>query len=144
MGPPEPDNTSPFKTFRKRSEEFKQAQKRGRKNDPIALVKMKQLRQEMEKARTLLEMIKRREKIKRELFEVVVQTFDTQCTQIKLIEEKEKEKTPPKKRKKKPSPTRQTKKAEPKAKRIRGSSKKKKTSQSKKKKKTNKLKKDDM
>jgi len=127
MDPPEPDDTSPFKPFRKRGEEFKQAQRRGRKNDTMALMKMKQLRQEMEKARTLLEMIKRREKIKRELFEVATQSFEVQCSQIKQIEEKDKEKSPPNKRRKKSSPTRQNKKSEPKVKRLRVSSKKKKS-----------------
>jgi len=84
--PPDPEDPNPYKPFRRRTEEFKQTNRRVRKNDVTALVKMKQLRQEMEKSRTLLEMIKKREKMKKDKLEIIQQIFELQCTELREIE----------------------------------------------------------
>jgi len=49
-------------------------------------MKMKQLRHEMERSRTLLEMIKKREKMKKDKIEVMLQIFELQCIQIADLE----------------------------------------------------------
>lgn len=80
--PPDPEDPNPYKPFRKRTEEFRQSQRVRRKNDLPALLKMRQLRHEMERARTLLEQIKKREKLKKDRLEVFAQIFELQCEQV--------------------------------------------------------------
>lgn len=46
-------------------------------------MKLRQLRQEMERARTLLEMIKKRERLKRDHAAVIADMFDLQCLDLK-------------------------------------------------------------
>jgi len=83
---PAPDDPSPHVAFRPRTEKTmrqrKQAQAR-LKNDPQSLLKLKQLRQEFERARTLLEMIKKRERIKHELVLLSQSTFESQLQRTK-------------------------------------------------------------
>jgi hypothetical protein len=45
-------------------------------------MKMKQVRHEMERARTLLEMIKKREKLKRDRLQLLIDTFDLQVQRV--------------------------------------------------------------
>jgi hypothetical protein len=78
LKPPDPEDPSPYRAFRHRGEEEK-LKRKGRKNDQSSLVKMKQLRLEMERARTILEMIKKRERQKKEVVEYVSQIFELQC-----------------------------------------------------------------
>jgi len=61
-------------------------------------MRMKQLRHEMERSRTLLEMMKKREKMKRHKVEAMIELFDTQCIYIRELEQMEGP-PPPKKRK---------------------------------------------
>ncbi|PRP84671.1 hypothetical protein PROFUN_07921 [Planoprotostelium fungivorum] len=68
LRPPDLDDQSPFKAFRPSTDD--KLKKKGR-NDSAVLIKFRQLRQEMEKARMLLEMIKKRERLKKELIEHV-------------------------------------------------------------------------
>lgn len=84
--PPDPEDPNPYKPFRRRTEEFKQTQRGRRKNDLPALLKMRQLRHEMERARTLLEQIKKREKLKKDRMEVIAEIFELQCEQVHNLE----------------------------------------------------------
>jgi len=87
--PPDPEDPNPYKPFRRRTEEFKQSNRRTRKNDLPSLMRMKQLRHEMEKSRTLLEMIKKREKMKKDKIEVMNEIFELQIIQIRELEQQE-------------------------------------------------------
>jgi len=78
----DPDDPDPTKAFRERIED-KVPQRKGRRNDQPSLLKMKQLRAEMERVRTLLETIKKREKLKRDKFYLQDQIFDLQCIKVK-------------------------------------------------------------
>lgn len=60
---PDPDDPSPYKAFRSRTEES-YGRKRVRKNDNSSYWKMKQLRVSIEKARLILEMMIKREQHK--------------------------------------------------------------------------------
>jgi len=111
MGPPNEVEDSPYHPFHKRMEK---PRGRGRRNDFAAFQKMKQLRLEMENARTLLEMIKRRERMKKELFEAQIELFDAQCVEIKKISEKP---APKRKTKKRPA-SKSPKKSKPKPKKA--------------------------
>jgi len=80
LKPPDPEDPSPYKAFRPRNEDLKK--KKSRKNDQNSLVKMRQLRQEMERARTLLEQIKKREKLKSEATFVMNRIFELQIVLV--------------------------------------------------------------
>jgi len=103
MEPPDPNDPNPLRTFRRRNdEELKQAQKKARKIELLTLTKMKQLRLDFEKLRTILEMVKKREKTKREQVRVMKEIFDLECAQI--VEQRKDRTTPPNKRKSKAPP----------------------------------------
>jgi len=70
--------SSPYSAFRTHKDQFK---KKHRRNDLNAFVKMRKLRQEMEKSRLILETIIKREKEKRQLIEVLKETTD-----LKILE----------------------------------------------------------
>jgi enhancer of polycomb-like protein len=76
LKPPDPDDPSPYKAFRPRTEE--KLKRKYRKNDQTSLVRMKQLRQEMERARMLLEMIKKRERLKKERIQIIKEILEFQ------------------------------------------------------------------
>eukprot|EP01119_Soliformovum_irregulare_P002872 TRINITY_DN1312_c0_g2_i1.p1 TRINITY_DN1312_c0_g2~~TRINITY_DN1312_c0_g2_i1.p1 ORF type:complete len:423 (+),score=121.37 TRINITY_DN1312_c0_g2_i1:77-1345(+) len=77
--PPDPDDPDPFKPFRVRTELEKAMRKKSRKNDTNTLTRMRHLRQEMERVRTILEMMKKREKIKQDILITLQENFDVQC-----------------------------------------------------------------
>eukprot|EP01117_Protostelium_nocturnum_P007118 TRINITY_DN254_c0_g1_i1.p1 TRINITY_DN254_c0_g1~~TRINITY_DN254_c0_g1_i1.p1 ORF type:complete len:310 (+),score=59.56 TRINITY_DN254_c0_g1_i1:1089-2018(+) len=77
LRPPDPEDPSPYRAFRIRVEE--KNKRKGVRNDQSAVVKMRQLRQEMERARTLLEMIKKRERMKKDSIEHLEQSFALSC-----------------------------------------------------------------
>jgi len=68
--PPAFNDPNPHVAFRPREKQTQRQKKSGR-NDQGAFLKLKQLRQEFERARMLLEMIKKREKLKREYVSVI-------------------------------------------------------------------------
>lgn len=75
--PPAFDDPSPLVAFRPREPFSKQLKKTGnRKNDKIAYNKMTQLRREFERSRMLLEMIKKREKLKRDQIQIAFELFE--------------------------------------------------------------------
>eukprot|EP01112_Ceratiomyxa_fruticulosa_P005894 TRINITY_DN1670_c0_g1_i1.p1 TRINITY_DN1670_c0_g1~~TRINITY_DN1670_c0_g1_i1.p1 ORF type:complete len:379 (+),score=85.53 TRINITY_DN1670_c0_g1_i1:236-1372(+) len=82
LKPPAHDDPSPYVAFRPRGREKKL--KTYRKNDQPSLLRMKKLRLEVERGRTLLEMVKKREKMKQDYIQVISQTFSN------IIEELEK------------------------------------------------------
>lgn len=53
-----------------------------RKNDQVSFLRLRQLRAEMERARNLLEMIKKREKLKRERLELFDTILDAQLNNL--------------------------------------------------------------
>jgi hypothetical protein len=55
-----------------------------RKNDMAALTKMRSLRQEMERSRTLLEMLKKREKLKKDQLTIVAQVFEQLLVELSV------------------------------------------------------------
>jgi len=61
--PPAPDDPSPLVAFRPRDKETK---KRSRKSNKLVLQQLKQLRRELEDGKTLLELVKKRERLKRD------------------------------------------------------------------------------
>jgi hypothetical protein len=81
LRPPDPEDRSPFRAFRVRVEE--KLKKKSTRNDNNTLIKMRQLRQEMERARTLLEMLKKRERMKKEMVEYMEYQYNLE---IKMIE----------------------------------------------------------
>jgi len=89
LKPPDREDPSPYKAFRAREVNDINKQKKARKNDAASLQKMQQLRQEMERARTIMEMIKKREKLKKDHFNVVSQIYDklVELAQIKSLEQ---------------------------------------------------------
>ncbi|KAF2078215.1 hypothetical protein CYY_000505 [Polysphondylium violaceum] len=89
LKPPDREDPSPYKAFRAREAADINKQKKARKNDAASLQKMQQLRQEMERARTIMEMIKKREKLKKDHFHVVSQIYDklVELAQIKSLEQ---------------------------------------------------------
>eukprot|EP01132_Coremiostelium_polycephalum_P002347 gene2347-2895_t len=89
LKPPDRDDPSPYKAFRPREIEMKQ--RKTRKNDAQSLQKMNQLRQEFERARTLLEMIKKREKLKKDHLMVVQELYLKleELAQVRSLEQEE-------------------------------------------------------
>ncbi|GAM24942.1 hypothetical protein SAMD00019534_081170 [Acytostelium subglobosum LB1] len=89
LRPPDREDPSPYKAFRPREVELKQ--KKARKNDQASFNKMNTLRQEFERARTLLEMLKKRERLKKDHFAVVQQIYSKlrELAQVKLLEPEE-------------------------------------------------------
>eukprot|EP01114_Cavostelium_apophysatum_P001159 TRINITY_DN10990_c0_g1_i1.p1 TRINITY_DN10990_c0_g1~~TRINITY_DN10990_c0_g1_i1.p1 ORF type:complete len:471 (+),score=133.82 TRINITY_DN10990_c0_g1_i1:1427-2839(+) len=79
LKPPDPEDPDPYKAFRPRNDE--KVKKKTRKNDQVSLVRMRQLRHEMERARTLLEMIKKRERLKRDYVHICEQIFEAQLAE---------------------------------------------------------------
>lgn len=71
----------PYKAFRPRLEE--KLKKKSRKNDLTSYLKMKELRQEMERARTVLEMLKKREKLKKDYMYFLELVFDAKLADIR-------------------------------------------------------------
>lgn len=82
LRPPDPEDPSPYHAFRPRTDPDK-FKRKGRKNDQSSLGRMKQLRLEMERARTLFEMIKKRERLKRDMMEAAIEMFDTQLLDVR-------------------------------------------------------------
>lgn len=83
LKPTPQEDTSPLHAFRSRPENTKnERSRRHRKNDAVTLARLRQLRQEMDKARDLLEMVRRREKMKQERLELMSQLFDYRVDQI--------------------------------------------------------------
>lgn len=76
---------NPMHAFRPRLEE-KMIKKKNRKNDLMALTRMRQLRFEMERARTILETIKKREKLKKEIIEVTDQLVELGSSVLSISE----------------------------------------------------------
>jgi len=81
LKPPDPEDPSPYRAFRIRTEDLKK--KKFKKNDENSYLKLKQLRREFEHARTLLEMIKKREKLKRDYLYFYAQVFESQLENIR-------------------------------------------------------------
>jgi len=77
LKPPEPEDPSPYKAFRPRTDDMKKIRK-SRKNDQPSLQKLRQMRQEMERARTILEQIKKREKLKMDKVTYMRRIFELQ------------------------------------------------------------------
>ncbi|XP_074652761.1 enhancer of polycomb homolog 1-like [Tubulanus polymorphus] len=70
---------NPYVAFRRRTE--KMQTRKNRKNDEVSYEKMLKLRRDLSRAVTLLEMIKRREKSKKELLQLTIEVFDTRYQQ---------------------------------------------------------------
>lgn len=67
-------NNNPYIAFRRRTE--KMQTRKNRKNDESSYEKMLKLRRDLSRAVTLLELIKRREKIKRENVHLTLEVFE--------------------------------------------------------------------
>lgn len=65
---------NPYLAFRRRTE--KMQTRKNRKNDETSYEKMLKLRRDLSRAVTLLELVKRREKIKREYVHLTVEVFE--------------------------------------------------------------------
>ena len=68
------NSSNPYIAFRRRTE--KMQTRKNRKNDETSYEKMLKLRRDLAKAVTLLEMVKRREKTKKELLNLTADVFD--------------------------------------------------------------------
>ncbi|KAL6047693.1 putative High mobility group protein B3 [Balamuthia mandrillaris] len=92
--PPNPDDPSPFVAFRPHpyyahlQKRKQQQQQQNRKNDRGVHRKLTQLRHDFERARMLLETVKKREKTKRELINVLYETFELQREELHAPVEK--------------------------------------------------------
>ena len=84
LNPTAPDDPSPLHAFRQRPEDMRD-RRRGRKNDATTLTRLKQLRHEMEKARTLLEMVKKRERFKKEKADLEDILFDMRVIELQNV-----------------------------------------------------------
>lgn len=67
-------NHNPYIAFRRRTE--KMQTRKNRKNDESSYEKMLKLKRDLSRALTLLEMVKRREKSKRELLHLSIEVFE--------------------------------------------------------------------
>ncbi len=67
-------NHNPYIAFRRRTE--KMQTRKNRKNDESSYEKMLKLKRDLSRAVTLLEMVKRREKSKRELLHLSIEVFE--------------------------------------------------------------------
>lgn len=68
------NSSDPYVAFRKRTE--KMQTRKNRKNDESSYEKMLKLRRDLSRAVTLLEMVKRREKAKREFLNLNIEVFE--------------------------------------------------------------------
>ncbi|XP_077483585.1 enhancer of Polycomb [Amblyomma americanum] len=68
------NNSNPYVAFRRRTE--KMQTRKNRKNDEASYEKMLKLRRDLSRAVTLLEMVKRREKTKREHLHLTIEVFE--------------------------------------------------------------------
>lgn len=68
------NSSDPYVAFRKRTE--KMQTRKNRKNDESSYEKMLKLRRDLSRAVTLLEMVKRREKAKREYLNLNIEVFE--------------------------------------------------------------------
>lgn len=68
---------NPYLAFRRRTE--KMQTRKNRKNDETSYEKMLKLRRDLSRAVTLLEMVKRREKTKRELLHLTIEVYEKRC-----------------------------------------------------------------
>lgn len=73
---------NPYLAFRRRTE--KMQTRKNRKNDETSYEKMLKLRRDLSRAVTLLEMVKRREKTKREHLHLTIEVYEKRLEPISL------------------------------------------------------------
>lgn len=77
------NSSDPYVAFRKRTE--KMQTRKNRKNDESSYEKMLKLRRDLSRAVTLLEMVKRREKAKREYLNLNIEVFERRCVGLTFV-----------------------------------------------------------
>eukprot|EP01113_Clastostelium_recurvatum_P006390 TRINITY_DN12886_c0_g1_i4.p1 TRINITY_DN12886_c0_g1~~TRINITY_DN12886_c0_g1_i4.p1 ORF type:complete len:881 (+),score=240.94 TRINITY_DN12886_c0_g1_i4:116-2758(+) len=82
LKPPDYDDPSPYRAFRPREKEKKNKQGT-RRNDLASYTRMREFRRELEKARTLLEMMKKRERLKKEYVGTLSKTYEVFLSEVK-------------------------------------------------------------
>jgi hypothetical protein len=84
LRPTDPEDPSPLRAFRIRPEDMRD-RRRVRRNDASTLARLRELRREMEKARTLLEMITRRERLKKDRMENLEALYEFRLLELQNV-----------------------------------------------------------
>jgi len=77
--PPKYNDPSPYVAFRPYEKQTSRSNKKSKRTDKQALIKLRKLRQELERGRMLLELCKSRERLKKEYLQNMIRIFEQHC-----------------------------------------------------------------